>query len=145
MQEVADDNGDHVTAVKIMEQFQQYYYSHKNSRHQDDGKFLNIPAVRRAWEVHSQLSKCLSRYGSLQNNHNNNNNQQRNNTTLNDNDEEEEASIAVRKCVTAGFFGNAAKLANDGNYYTLRGKQMVQISKNILFLLICTICFPLNV
>mmetsp|Transcript_18729 Transcript_18729/g.22470 ORF Transcript_18729/g.22470 Transcript_18729/m.22470 type:complete len:99 (+) Transcript_18729:28-324(+) len=35
----------------------------------------------------------------------------------------------IRKCVTAGFFFNVAKLANDGRYYTLRGKHMVTISQ----------------
>jgi ATP-dependent RNA helicase DDX35 len=34
-------------------------------------------------------------------------------------------SVAIRKCLIAGFFANAAQLGSDGQYYTVRGKNAV--------------------
>jgi hypothetical protein len=40
----------------------------------------------------------------------------------------EERSKAIRKCVTAGFFFNVAKMKNDGKYYTIRGNQNILVT-----------------
>ena len=60
LQEVIHDTGDHMTSFHIMDHYQKYYkYSHTI---ENDGKFFNVHAICRAWEVHSQLSKCLKRH-----------------------------------------------------------------------------------
>jgi HrpA-like RNA helicase len=75
-------------------------------------KFINRTALLKVIEVRNQLARSLRKYGRVQ--------------AMGV--EGEERSRAIRKCVTSGFFMNVAKLANDGNYYTVRGKHLVMVS-----------------
>ena len=38
---------------------------------------------------------------------------------------------AVRRCLVAGYFANAAKLGSDGRYHTLRGTVPATLHKNV--------------
>ena len=119
LQEVIHDTGDHITSLHIMDHYQKYYkYSHII---ENDGKFFNVHAIRRAWEIHSQLSKCLKRHGSI--------------VQRRADSDDEISSQIIRKCITSGFFGSVAKLSNDGHYYTLRGNEKVQISHNSILMM----------
>jgi len=40
---------------------------------------------------------------------------------------------AIRKCIVSGYFANAAQLGNDGNYWTLKGKQAVSLHPNSVY------------
>jgi HrpA-like RNA helicase len=41
-----------------------------------------------------------------------------------------EDTVTVRKCLVAGYFANAAQLGSDGRYYTIRGKNAVEVHPN---------------
>lgn len=102
--DVIDRSGDHVTVVNVMEEL----------AHADEeecrARFVNYLALKRAKEIRAQLSRFLRRFGKLKC------------------AEELERSRIVRKCVSAGFFFNIARLGNDGRYYTIRGKHGIRIS-----------------
>lgn len=44
-----------------------------------------------------------------------------------------EDTKAVRRCVIAGYFSNAAQLANDGMYVTVRGRRRVVVHPSSVF------------
>jgi len=108
MSELADSSGDHVTYANLL--------SEMDDRQMDEDeckeKFINYIALRRAMEVRDQLAKFLKRFGRVQ-------------AIGLVGDDGTRRSRAIRRCVTAGFFFNVAKLANDGRYYTLRKQILV--------------------
>jgi len=111
MGNLMDSSGDHVTFVNLM-------LSNDDTRLTEDDckeRFINYLALKRAGEVRSQLTNFLRRYGKI--------------ADMDSTVSLEDKSAAIRKCVTAGFFSNTAKLGSDGHYYSLRGKQMINISK----------------
>ncbi|CAB9498308.1 splicing factor ATP-dependent RNA helicase [Seminavis robusta] len=131
MSEVADPSGDHVTYANIIAEHDDRSGISSSRIHVDEDecreRFLHPIALRRALEVRNQLTAFLRKYGkikafglaagigaaggggSL------------------------ERSRAIRKCVTAGFFFNVAKLANDGRYYTIRKNILVTPSRASVF------------
>ena len=131
MSEVADPSGDHVTYANIMAEHDDRSGTEGGRIHVDEDeckvKFIHPVALRRALEVRQQLTNFLRRYGKIK-------------AmgiaaglgavggggTL-------ERSKAIRKCVTAGFFFNVAKLANDGRYYTIRKNILVTPSQSSVF------------
>ena len=131
MSEVADPSGDHVTYANIMAEHDDRSGTGGGRIHVDEDeckeKFIHPVALRRALEVRQQLTNFLRRYGKIK-------------AmgiaaglgavggggTL-------ERSKAIRKCVTAGFFFNVAKLANDGRYYTIRKHILVAPNQSSVF------------
>jgi HrpA-like RNA helicase len=107
MAEVADLSGDHVTYVNILAAMDDFQYTERDCRE----RFLNYVALKRALEVRQQLAKFLRKYGRVQ--------------AMNVVGDDDSRSRAIRRCVTAGFFFNVAKLANDGRYHTLRNDIVV--------------------
>ena len=107
MNDIVDKSGDYVTIVNAMEKY--FDADEKECR----SNFVNYLALRRAKEIRSQLRRFLNRFGSI-----------KSVETM----EASERSKIIRKCVTAGFFFNIARLGKDGKYYTLRGKHGIQIS-----------------
>ena len=113
MADLMDPSGDHVTYANIMADMEDKRLDAEDCKE----KFLNYTALKRAMEVRSQLSRFLRRFGRVQG--------------MNvAGDDQGECSKVIRKCVTAGFFFHVAKLANDGQYYTLRGKHRVTPSSS---------------
>lgn len=110
MMEIADRSGDHVTYADLLAIVDDRNIGQEECRE----KFINYVALQRAVEVRAQLARFLRGFGKV--------------TSLGTVDPEER-SKAIRRCVTAGFFFNAAKLSNDGKYYTLRGKHFVTPSQ----------------
>lgn len=131
MAEVADTSGDHVTYANIIAEHDDRSGAMGGRIQVDEQeckeKFIHPIALRRALEVRNQLTSFLRRYGKIK-------------AmglaaglgaaggggTL-------ERSKAIRRCVTAGFFFNVAKLANDGRYYTIRKKILVTPSQSSVF------------
>ena len=109
MAQLADPSGDHVTYANVV--------AEQDERDMDKEecieRFINYIALRRVMEIRNQLSKFLRKYGRV-----------RGLGAAST----EERSAAIRKCVTAGFFFNVAKLGNDGRYYTIRGKQSLLVT-----------------
>ena len=106
-----DRTGDHVTYANLLaEAADDDYYGWNAEDCQE--KFVNYVALRRALEIRTQLTRSLRRYGRVQ-------------AMGLVTDQTDARGRAIRQCVTAGFFFNVAKLANDGRYYTLRGQHMV--------------------
>ena len=132
MAEVADPSGDHVTYANIIAEHDdrsgvrtdgKVYVDEEECKE----KFIHPISLRRALEIRIQLTRFLKKFGkvkamgviagigaaggggSL------------------------ERSRAIRKCVTAGFFFNVAKLANDGRYYTIRKQVLVTPSQSSVF------------
>lgn len=110
MSQMVDPNGDHVTYANLIVENDDTKMDEEECKE----KFVNYVALRRATEVRDQLSRFLRRYGRVK--------------AMGLTGDDEERSKNIRRCVTAGFFFNVAKLANDGRYYTIRGKHMVTIS-----------------
>lgn len=116
MSQIADSSGDHVTYVNaLMEQDEQNF-----TREECLERFLDYVALRRVMEVRKQLLGVLKRrrngrISSL------------GSATV------EERSRAIRKCVTAGFFSQIAKLQTDGRYYTLHNPILVTPTATSIF------------
>lgn len=110
MSELADRSGDHVTYANLIADMDDRDLDHEECKE----KFINRVALLKAIEIRNQLLRFLKKYGRVQ--------------AMGV--EGDERSRAVRKCVTSGFFFNTAKLANDGNYYTVRGKHLVAVSSS---------------
>ena len=108
LEELVDRSGDHVTYANLVAEMDDRDMDQEECKE----KFINRVALVKAMEVRNQLARFLKRYGRVQ----------AMGVTG------EERSRAIRKCVTSGFFFNVAKLANDGSYYTVRGKHLVQVS-----------------
>jgi ATP-dependent RNA helicase DDX35 len=107
--QVADSSGDHVTYANLVDEQDDRGMDQEECKE----RFINYVALRRVMEVRNQLSRFLRKYGRVK----------AMGTTTG-----EERSKAIRKCVTAGFFFNVAKLANDGRYYTIRGNQNILVT-----------------
>ena len=106
--EFADASGDHVTFCNLLAQMEDEHWNESDCRE----RFVNYMALRRALEVRRQLASFLRNFGRVQ--------------AMGITDGTgAERSKAIRRCVTAGFFGNVAKLDNDGRYYTLRKRVLV--------------------
>lgn len=110
MAELADSSGDHVTYANLVAEMDDRDIDAEECKE----KFINRVALQKAIEIRNQLSRFLKKYGKIQ--------------AMGV--EGEDRSRAIRKCVTSGFFINAAKLANDGNYYTVCGKHLVTVSSS---------------
>jgi|UPI0005819DBE ATP-dependent RNA helicase DDX35 len=100
--ELADSSGDHVTFVNLLSELEHKQWDEQDCRE----RFINYVAVKRALEVRNQLSRILKQFGRV--------------TALSVIGDDSARSKSIRRCVTAGFFFNVAKLCNDGRYYTLR-------------------------
>lgn len=100
MAELASRDGDHLTLLAIYREWEEAGRSTEwCSEH-----FLNPRSLTRAREIRGQLRRYLERYkpkGSVFA------------SCVDD-------SEALRRCVLAGFFFNAARLKSDGRYYTVR-------------------------
>jgi hypothetical protein len=110
MAEIADPSGDHVTYANLFAQMDDLDMSEAECKE----RFINYLALRRGLEVRSQLARFLRRFGRVQ--------------ALGLASDVSARSKAIRKCVTAGFFFNIARLDNDGHYYTLRNRILVSPS-----------------
>jgi len=101
--EFADPSGDHVTYANLLSEMEEGHWTAEECRE----RFVNYTALRRALEIRRQLAGFLKRFGPVQA------------MGITDGDGTLR-SRAIRKCVTAGFFFNVAKLAHGGGYRTLR-------------------------
>ena len=110
MSELMDKSGDHITYLNLMQSHDQTPLTAEECNE----RFINYLALKRSCEVRSQLSKFLRRFGKIHG--------------IDDFIDDDERSASIRRCITAGFFMNIAKLGNDGQYYSLRGSQQLCIS-----------------
>jgi len=111
MSEVVDRSGDHVTYANLLAEMDDRDFSDEDCKE----RFINYYALKRALDVRRQLSGVLRKFGKVE-------------ALGLAGDDGQVRSKAIRKCVTAGFFVNVAKLANDGRYYTLRKNVLVSPS-----------------
>lgn len=115
--EHADPSGDHVTFVNLLSAMEDEHWNESECRE----RFMNYMALRRALEVRRQLANSLRQFGRVQ--------------AMGVTDGTgAERSKAIRRCVTAGFFGNVAKLDNDGRYYTLRKRVLATPSASSILM-----------
>lgn len=115
--EFADSSGDHVTFVNLLAEMEDQHWTESDCRE----RFLNYMALRRALEIRRQLAGFLRQFGRVQ--------------ALGIVDGTgTERSKSIRRCVTAGFFTNVAKLDNDGRYYTLRKRVLVTPSSQSILM-----------
>ena len=125
MADILDRSGDHLTMVHL---FDLCDHS-KNILTEDEcrERFVNRVALKRALDVRNQLARFLSRrFGGGSSWFSSMRQEMVGSNAL----DTQERSEAVRKCICAGYFMNAAKLANDGCYYTLRGRFAVSVSSS---------------
>ena len=125
MADILDRSGDHLTMVHL---FDLCDHS-KNILTEDEcrERFINRVALKRALDVRNQLARFLSRrFGGGSSWFSSMRQEMVGSNAL----DTQERSEAVRKCICAGYFMNAAKLANDGCYYTLRGRFAVSVSSS---------------
>jgi ATP-dependent RNA helicase DDX35 len=117
MLEIADTSGDHVTYANLMSEMDDRDMDQEECKE----KFINYVALRRAMEVRKQLARFLRKFGRVEA------------MGLVGAGDGLARSKAIRRCVTAGFFFNVAKLANDGRYYTLRKRILVTPATSSVF------------
>ena len=118
LRDVVDNKSDHVTCVKLMQMNDLTPLNHEDCKE----LFVNYTALKKAGEVRKQLKSCLRRHGQIEG-------MGEDGGALN----EDEMSACVRKCITAGYFANTAKLGNDGRYYSLHGSHMISVSSGSMF------------
>jgi len=107
MSDLARREGDHLTLLHIYREWEEA----GRSTAWCTEHFLNPRSLARAREIRGQLRKYLERYkppGSV----------------FASCCEDTEA---LRRCIMAGFFFNAARLKSDGRYYTVRGQHPVAL------------------
>lgn len=119
---VVDPSGDHVTFANLLTEMDDRHLKEQECR----DRFINYLALKRAMEVRQQLSNFLRKFGRVQ-------------ALGVVGDDGQARSRAIRRCVTAGFFFNVAKLASDGRYYTLRKQILVTPSSSSVLSLGTTI------
>lgn len=114
--QVADSSGDHVTFANVMAEHDDHGFDYEDCKE----RFLNFIALKRSLEIRNQLMRFLRKFGRV--------------SSLGM-AEAQARSISIRKCVTAGFFFNVAKMNNDGRYYTIRRdrKILVTLSHSSVF------------
>jgi len=121
--DILDRSGDHVTMLHLFD-----LVDHTNkmlSGEECRERFVNRVAMQRVLDVRSQLARFLhSRFGGGSNWFG----AKRQEVVGSQTYDSDERSEAVRRCVTAGFFMNVAKLGSDGQYYSLRGNFALSIS-----------------
>ena len=103
---LADPSGDHVTYTNLLAEAEDRSLDEEECKE----RYINYIALKRAIEVRNQLASFLRQFGKVE--------------ALGITGDDKR-SKAIRRCVTAGFFFNVAKLSNDGRYYTLRKNILV--------------------
>ncbi|KAK6185965.1 hypothetical protein SNE40_008091 [Patella caerulea] len=98
------EEGDHISLINVYEAFLKFG---KNSRWCHE-YFLNYKGLCRAVEIRNQLKRMLMKFKIPL-------------ISCGENVE------AIRRCITAGFFANAAKLHYTGEYRTVRDDQTLHI------------------
>jgi len=106
MSDLIDRSGDHLTFINLMQMEDATPLSQSDCKE----RFVNYLALKRSIEVRKQLSKFLKV------------------SDMDSNVTDDDKSRAIRRSITAGFFQNAAKVGNDGRYYSLRGRHTISIS-----------------
>ena len=123
--DILDRSGDHLTIINLFD-----LCDHSRNILSEDEcreRFINRVALKRALDVRIQLARFLSRrFGGGSNFFGSKRQEMVGSNAL----DTQERSEAVRKCVCAGYFMNAAKLESDGCYYTLRGRFAVSVSSS---------------
>jgi HrpA-like RNA helicase len=114
--DIADPSGDHVTYANCLAEMEDRQWSEQECRE----RFLNYLALKRALEVRKQLAGVLRNFGKIS-------------AIGLVGDDGTTRSRAIRRCVTAGFFFNIAKLGSDGRYYTLRKSILVVPSTSSIY------------
>ena len=109
MSQISDSSGDHVTYANLVAEQEDQQLDREECKE----RFINYVALRRVLEIRKQLGRFLRKFGRVRGM---------------GSASPEERSIAIRRCVTAGFFFNVAKLGNDGRYYTIRGSQNILVT-----------------
>jgi len=114
--QVADSSGDHVTLANVLSEHDDYGFDSEDCKE----RFLNFMALKRSVEIRKQLIRFLRKFGRV--------------SSLGMT-ETHARSTSIRKCVTAGFFFNVAKMNNDGRYYTIRRnrKTVVNLGHSSVF------------
>lgn len=107
---LARKEGDHLTLLHVYTQFDALGGADARREWCQDC-FLNYRSLVRAGEIRGQLRRYMERYkpqGAVMA------------SCCED-------TVALRKCLVAGFFFNAARLKSDGRYYTVRGDHPVAL------------------
>jgi ATP-dependent RNA helicase DDX35 len=99
----AVEEGDHITMLNVYNAFLRYQKS-KQWCHQN---FLNYKGLIRAGEIRDQLHRLLTKF----------------NISVKSSADVE----SIQRCVTAGFFANAARMHFDGDYHTVRDDHVLHL------------------
>lgn len=112
MSDIVDTSGDHVTYSNLFADADDRGLNEAECKE----KFVNYFALKRGMEVRSQLARSLRMFGRVQ--------------AFGLAGDASSRSQAIRRCVTAGFFFNIAKLGSDGRYYTIRKNILVSVASS---------------
>ncbi|DAZ95322.1 TPA: hypothetical protein N0F65_002429 [Lagenidium giganteum] len=113
MGEFAHADGDHLTYLKVYEQF----VENGKSATWCSENMLNYRALKRASEVRKHLKRYVKRFDD--------------GSALESLDDD--LNTAILKCVVSGYFANAAKLHGSGIYKTVRDGRVVQIHPSSVY------------
>ena len=109
MRNFSDPTGDHMTLLRVFNGF----IDSRCDRKWCEDNFLNFRALTYALEVRDQLRRFLKRFKP---------NENEAFASCGEDDKD-----AVLKCLSEGFFCNAASLMPSGNYLTVRGQREVVV------------------
>jgi ATP-dependent RNA helicase DDX35 len=129
MSDILDRSGDHVTAVNLLDLVD--HSGKMLSEEECRSRFVNRDSLRRSLDIREQLARFLSRrFGSGGGGSTTTRwlGTKRREIVGSRTYDFDERSIAIRKCVCAGYFMNVARLGTGGRYYSLRGNYALSIS-----------------
>ena len=106
------EEGDHVTMLNVFRAFERYKKSSKWCHEH----FLNYKGLCRAVEIHSQLTRVARKCGISVN--------APMTSSFGSRDDDVEK---VQRCITSGFFSNAARLHHSGEYRTIKDNHVLHI------------------
>lgn len=96
------EEGDHLTLLNVFDAFVNPRVGHQSAKWCGTHR-LNFRVMSRAVNIRSQLEKYMSRFGIVRGG-----------------ESCEGDAIRLRKCLTSGFFGFAARMQPDGSYRSVR-------------------------
>lgn len=101
-------DGDHLTLLNIYNTFIEH---ERDGRSWCDSMCLNHRILTRAKEIRHNLKRMLRSFAE-------------DGCVISSSEQD---YVAIKKCIVSGYFGNAARLAPDGRYVTIRGGQSVSL------------------
>ena len=108
----AAEEGDHLTLLNV---YQSFVTKGKKESKWCRDNYLNFKSMSRAVSIRNQLRRYLERFGI----------NVEESLAKQDGNEAVNKGVQIRKCLTTGYFANAARMQPDGSFKTVNGNMML--------------------